>query len=112
MLPKQHRLFLRKELHRIQKEGKVCQFPLFGLLVAQGDASVSRFAFIVSKKIHKRAVKRNRIKRLLRESVRSFLPKINPGYEVVFLVKKRVLEKDFQAVKSAVKKSFERIGLL
>lgn len=112
MLPKKNRLFLRKELHRIQKEGKVYQFPFFGLLVAKSDSPISRFAFIVSNKIHKRATKRNRIKRLLRESVRSLLPKINPGFEVVFLTKKGILGKDFQGVKSAVEKSFRTIGLL
>lgn len=112
MLPQKHRLFLRKELHRIQKEGKVYQFTFFGLLMVKSDSPISRFAFIVSNKIHKRATKRNRIKRLLRESIRSLLPKINPGFEVVFLTKKGILGKDFQTVQSAVRSSFKKIGLL
>lgn len=112
MLPKEHRLPLRFELHRVQKEGKPYQFSLFGLLVTKSDSPISRFAFIVSKKIHKKATKRNRIKRLLREAVRSFLPKIKPGFDVVFLVKKGILEKDFKTVQSAVEKSFKKAGLL
>ena len=36
----------------------------------QDDELNTKFAFVVSKKIHKRAVVRNRIKRLMRESVR------------------------------------------
>lgn len=112
MLPKKYRLPLRYELHRIQKEGEVYQFPLFALLVAKSNLNFSRFAFIVSNKIHKKANKRNRIKRLLRESVRSFLPKVKPGFDLVFLAKKRILGEDFQTIQSAVEKSFKKTGLL
>ena len=112
MLPKEYRLPLRTELHRVQKEGKVYHFPYFGLLLAKNNLNLSRFAFIVSNKIHKRATKRNRITRLLRESVRLLLPKIKPSFEVVFLVKKIILGKDFQEVQSAVKSSFQKTGLL
>lgn len=112
MLPKQYRLPLRTELHRVQKEGEVFHFPYFGLLIAKNDLNLSRFAFIISKKIHKRATKRNRIKRLLRESVQLFLARIKPGFDAVFLVKKRILAKDFQTLQSAVEKSFKKTGLL
>lgn len=112
MLPKKYRLPLREELHQIQKKGGVYQFPLFGLLVAKNKLSLSRFGFIVSNKIHKKAFKRNRIKRLFRESVRLLLPKVNPGFDVVFLAKKRILDKEFKAIQLAVKTAFKKIGLL
>jgi len=112
VLPKKYRLPLRTELHRVQKEGKIYHFPYFSLLLAKNNLNLSRFAFIVSNKIHKRATKRNRIKRLLRESIRLLLPKIKPGFEAVFLTKKRILGKDFQIIQSEVKKSFKKVGLL
>lgn len=112
MLSKKYRLPLREELHQIQKEGETYQFPLFGLLVAKNKLSVSRFGFIVSNKIHKRATKRNKIKRLLRESVQKLLPKIKPGFEVVFLVKKGILDKEFKAIQLAVKTAFKKTEII
>ena len=112
MLPKEYRLPLRTELHRVQKAGKVYHFPYFGFLVAKSDLPVSRFAFIVSEKIHKRATKRNRVKRLLRESVKSLLSKTEPGFDVVFLAKKRISDQDYSLISAAVKKAFEKTKIL
>ena len=112
MLPKKYRLPLRTELHRAQREGTTYQFPFFGLLVAKNKLSLSRFAFIVSNKIHKKATKRNRIKRLLGESVRSLLAKTNPGFEVVFLAKKKIVGQNLKTTRSAIVKSFKEIGLI
>jgi ribonuclease P protein component len=112
VLPPKYRLPLRYELQRVQKEGRVWQFPFFGLLVAENKRSLSRFSFIVSNKISRRATKRSKIKRLLRESVKTLLPQVKPGLDTVFLVKKGILDKDFQTVQSKVKTSFEKIGLL
>lgn len=94
------------------KKGRVFQFPFFGLLLAENKLSVSRFNFIVSNKISKRAVKRNKIKRFLRESVKTILPQVKFGFDIVFLVKKRIIGQDFQAVQSAVEDSFKKKGLL
>ena len=117
MLPRKNRLSLRTELHRIQKEGKIYHSPFFGLLVnkrseIKDQRLESRFGLIVSKKVHKRAVKRNRVKRLLRESVRLLLPKVKPGFDAVFLTKKKILEEDFSAVSQTVSRVFEEAGIL
>jgi ribonuclease P protein component len=50
--------------------------------------SASRFAFIVSTKVDKRATHRNRIRRLLSESVRLRMDSIKPGVDGVFVAKK------------------------
>ena len=46
----------------------------------------SRFAIIVSKKIHKSAVKRNRVRRRLYEIVRHILPEIKQTQDFVITV--------------------------
>ena len=48
--------------------------------------NVSRFAFIVSASVDKRATKRNRIKRVMREAVRGLLPRVG-HYDVVLLAR-------------------------
>ena len=120
MLPKQYRLPLRTEFKRIKKEGKLFPGRFFSLLVShqpqaiprtepRGEASYQppRLAFIISKKIHKKAIKRNRVRRLLVEAVRGILPKIKPGFDFVFLVKKTILEKKLSEIKNEVEKFFD-----
>lgn len=48
---------------------------------------VSRIAVVISKKIHKHATKRNRVRRRMYEVVRtSLLPSITGSYDIVFIV--------------------------
>ena len=55
------------------------------------DNKNSRFAFIVSTKIDKRATARNRMRRVMSESVRHLLPQIS-GTDGIFIAKKNFAE--------------------
>lgn len=46
----------------------------------------SRFSVVVSKKVHKGAVGRNRIRRRIYEVIRHELPKLKPSQDVVLIV--------------------------
>ena len=118
MLPKQYRLPLRTEFNRLKKEGKLFQGKLCSLLVSHSREAgprfarqPSRFAFIVSNKIHKKATKRNKIRRLLSEAVWQFLPEIKPGSEGVFLVKKSIIGANYQQIKQEVKVLLQKAQL-
>ena len=92
MLAKKHRLTGRSVLEEVKKEGSLYQADSFGILVRKGvEIRPSRFAFIVSTKISKTAVDRNKVKRRLREAVKQNIEKIVKGYDVVFLAKKMTL---------------------
>lgn len=114
MLSKKNRLILKKDFERLKKEGKQVNGPLFGILVlAQEDSkSPSRFGFIVSKHLSKKATKRNRARRLLMEAIRKFLPQIKPGHDILFLGKKTLLEKSLVEVGKETKKILKRAKLL
>lgn len=69
----------------------------------------TKFAFVVSKKIHKRAVIRNRIKRLMRESVRLLLKEsqienINKYLSVIIVAKHNAIGLDYKAINSSINK--------
>ena len=74
----------------------------------------TKFAFVVSKKVHKRAVIRNRIKRLMRESVRlqlkkGELQKIQEYLSVIFVAKTNAINTDFIAVDNSIKSLFNKL---
>jgi ribonuclease P protein component len=88
MLAKKFRLTGTKDFDRIQKEGKVYQSTNFGIAyLKRGDAGFSHFGFIVSTKIAKDAVDRNRFKRAMSEAVRIASIDLTSGFDVVFLAK-------------------------
>lgn len=108
MLPKKYRLLLGKEQ---KKEGKKYYFPLFGLIVIKKPGE-TKFGFIVSSKISPKATRRNRIKRLLRESIRLILPQMKPDFNIIFLARKSLLGKSYREVKREVEKALKIIGIL
>jgi ribonuclease P protein component len=55
------------------------------------ETNVSRFAFIVSTKIDKRAVYRNRIRRVMSESVRLLLPTMSKSIDCVFIARRELV---------------------
>ena len=113
MLPKKFRLHDYQEVEKVKKEGKLYQSPLFGLLVLEkpGQAT-SRFSFIVSTKLSKKAVQRNHLKRLLSEAVRGLLPKVKPGFDLVFLGKKSLIGKSLSEIQIEVNNIFCKSGLM
>lgn len=118
MLPKQYRLPLRTELKRVKVTGRLIHGRFFSLLVAlqspvtSNTPPVARFGFIISSKVHKRATKRNRAKRLLSEAVYSLIPKTKSGFEGVFLAKKAIIGKELVEVKKEVEEIFRKGKLI
>lgn len=116
MLPKELRLRKRIAFSATYRTG--CSFHCDGITVFCGKNKKNdiktKYGFVVSKKIHKRAVKRNRIKRLMRESLRLFV-KENPDFDtkyisVVFVSTSKLLEKDFKDVNIAITKIMRKIN--
>lgn len=67
----------------------------------------TRVGFVVSKKVHKRAVKRNRIKRLLRENIRIMLKnkelaELNNYQSLIFMAKEDISDKTFEEIRNTI----------
>ncbi len=78
------RLKKEKEFSKVFKEGKRLYSSSITLLYLPAESL--KVGFVVGKK-HGKAFLRNRIKRLLRESFRSFTPKIRQNFFFVLLPK-------------------------
>ena len=66
--------------------------PFFGVVVENKNDDVVKFGVVISKKVSKRAVDRNKIKRRLMEVLGRRLDKFKVGLRVLFLVKKAAVE--------------------
>ena len=65
-----------------------------------------------AKKIDKKAVIRNKIKRSLARALKEILTEIKPGYNFIFIVKKEILEKSQKDLEKNLKETFKINNLL
>ena len=72
------------------------------LKTKSNDLSNSRFAFIISTKVDKRAVARNKIKRQLRAIVKKHLNKLRPKTDFLFITQKPIAKLDFEQIEKDV----------
>jgi ribonuclease P protein component len=69
----------------------------------------NRYGFVTSKQLGK-AVVRNRVRRRLREGVRSLITR--PGWDIVISARARAAQANFHQLKAAVANLFARAGIL
>lgn len=108
MLKKDYRLKVLKK----NNGAKTISTFFFTLRFWENGESLSKFAFIISKKIDKKAVIRNKIKRSLARVLEEILTEIKPGYNFVFIVKKEILEKSQEEIEKNLKETFKINNLL
>jgi ribonuclease P protein component len=113
MLARKFRLNEKGDFEKIQKTGNVFQSVNFGIgILKRGDTDVSRFGFIVSTKIAKDAVDRNRFKRAMSEAIRTSMTDISEGYDVVFLAKTSIIRVSTEQIMKEVRVALKESGLM
>jgi len=113
MLPKDRRLISDYDFRKVRRKGRRIGVPLFTLyLLRVGPSVPSRFGFVVSKKIDKRATERNRVKRIFREGVRPLLSEVKDGYDAVFWIRQRALGAPTKEVWAEIRKALGKAGVI
>ncbi len=124
MLPQLHRLTRKRDIEIVFENGRFVsgayvlakvwrpnpdQFPKRGY--TSGDL---KFGFVVSKKVEKRAVWRNRIKRQMREVVRLLLKegRVEAGYLVVVIAKPEITGHDYHVIEKDLISVLQRARVL
>jgi ribonuclease P protein component len=101
-LPKANRLKQRQDFDRVYQAGKRRRATGLHLVVLRQFPKTDSLEVLpiqvgisISKKVSKRAVVRNRIKRQLKAIVRQFLPRLESGLRMVILVRSEALTYDY-----------------
>jgi len=102
MLPAAYRLKGDSNFKRLIQRGRRFFLPSLMLRIIPTKQDVSRFGFVVSTKISKKAVERNKIRRRLREIIRLELPRILPGYDVLIAARKDVIKLNYKDLRDQV----------
>ncbi len=83
--------------------------PLFTIKVRENGFSFNRFVIIVSKKVDKRAVVRNRIRRLISSCLEELYNELKQGLDTIFIVKREAIDKPREDFFRAIKSTLEKI---
>ena len=107
-------LRLRKssEFQQVRQQGRSITSRLLILAWIPNEVAKLRVGFVVSKRISKLAVERNRVKRLLGEAIRPSLPELSGGWDMVFSAKNQVSTADFLALQKDIVTLLHRAQLL
>jgi ribonuclease P protein component len=95
MLPQHLRLKRSQDFHAVRQAGQRWRGRLISLSVLPSGLPHSRYGFVVSRSVGA-AVVRNRVKRRLRAVIRSLLPHLVEGYDVVTIAHPPAAEATFQ----------------
>lgn len=112
MLPKLNRLSKSKEIEKVYKNGKSFFSKTLGVKVLKNGLEESRFAIVIGLKVSKKAVKRNLVKRQLREILRLNLEKIKLGFDVMLIARPGILEMDYKELEKEVFGTFKKLDLI
>lgn len=98
MLKRNNRIFSRKEFEEVKVAGYLYRGGLISGLILKKNDKEKRFGIIVSKKISKKAVERNKVRRLVYLAVRENMEKFSEGLRVIFLVRPEIINKKYEEV--------------
>ena len=112
MLPRENRLKQKKDLEKVLKTGKGFREDFLILKLRENNLKESRFAFIVSQKISKRATLRNKIRRRLGEIIKMKFKKVKKGVDGLFIACPGLEKKDFWETEATMEKLFKKAGII
>jgi ribonuclease P protein component len=112
MLSAENRLKKTKEINRVFSKGKFGGGGPITAKALQNRLKVSRAVVIVSKKISKRAVVRNRIRRRVLGWLQPNWATVEPGYDIVVTVRDDISELETTAIAHSIETSLKRAGVI
>jgi ribonuclease P protein component len=107
-LPRAYRLKQRRAFDTVYQKGKRRRAAHLHLVAWKRSSrascsdsdcldvlSATQIGISISRKVSKRAVVRNRIKRQIKAALRHLLPRLSPGWQVIVVVRSEAIECDY-----------------
>ena len=107
MTVKHERIKKSIDFEKIFQTGKTITGRFVFLKTKKTKNKNCRLCFVVSSRVSKRAVERNKTKRRLREIARSVYLSLVPGYDIVIIAKKEILGKKYAETKDEIIKTLK-----
>ncbi len=111
MLNKQNRLLKDSDFKYLFSKGFYQSGPEMTLRYIETKQKESRFGIVISSKVSKKAVLRNKVKRRLRDIIKKKHDKIKMGYDIVVILKKRGIDANFARLDLALETLLKKARL-
>ncbi len=112
MLAKRYRLSKNKDFAKLARRGQAAFVRDLGFKWIKNNLPYSRFGIVVSLKVDKRAVVRNRVKRVIRAILKENLSQIVKGYDFLILTKAGIKESNYREIKNKLLNILKRNDLV
>jgi ribonuclease P protein component len=112
MLSKVNRITKKKDFEAIFKKGKIFKEGFLILRIFPNSLNVARTAFVVSQKVSKKAVVRNKIRRRAVSLIRPKLQEIKNGLDLVFIVLPGFEKKNFSETQETIESILKKAKII
>ncbi|MBI4778955.1 ribonuclease P protein component [Candidatus Falkowbacteria bacterium] len=111
MLAKQSRLAKDKDFKKVFKGGKLFYSRIFVLKILANGLKNNRYGFVISSKVSKKSVERNKLKRQFKEVVKEFDKNLVLGLDLVVIVSPTAKNCAYKLIKSELLRAFSTLKL-
>jgi ribonuclease P protein component len=105
------RLHARDDFERVRREGRSWSHRLLVMVACPNASDWTRVGMAAGKRVGS-AVVRNRAKRLMREAMLQFYPRIRAGWDLILIARVAIVPVKMQAVAAALESLLRQAGLL
>lgn len=112
MLRRKYKLKKEKDFQKVFNEGKSYYSNFIGLKLINNKLDFNRFAIIISRKVSKKAVERNKIKRRIEEIIRLNFFNFKKSFDVIIITKKDILSLSYSEIEGNLMDLFKKAGFL
>ena len=111
MLARPNRLNSSRDIMRVLRTGRRATVGPFVVYSLASRSKIPRVTVVISKKVDKRAVVRNRCRRRVRESFREFLPHLKPSFDILVYIRQDIRQVEWKKIQQDLRQGCEKIGV-
>ena len=111
MLSKKNRLTKREDFSIVYLKGSYIGQGVLAIKYLQSGQSVSRIGFSIGKNFSKKAVERNRARRILQEVCRFYIQSLKNGFDIIVMPKPGQESFEFEKTKDILKQIYTKANL-